>query len=92
MHLTADVAGGSTDRLDQRRARAQKALLVGVEDGHQRDLGQVEAFSQQVDADEYVEDAESQLTQQLDAAQRVDLGVEVADANPLVEQVVGEVL
>ena len=60
------------------RGRPQEALLVGVEDRHQRDLGQVETLTQQVDADQHVVLAEPQLPQQLDAAQRVDLGVQVA--------------
>ena len=73
-----DVARGPADGLDQRGARAQEALLVGVEDRHQRHLGQVQALAQQVDADQHVELAQPQLAQQLDPAQRVDLGVQVA--------------
>ena len=90
--LAGHVAGGPADGLDQRRAGAQEALLVGVEDRHQRDLGQVEALAQQVDADEHVELAQPQLAEQLDAAQRVDLAVQVADPDAQLEQVVGEVL
>ena len=71
---------------------AQEALLVGVEDRHQRDLGQVEALAQQVDADQHVELAQPQLAQQLDPAQGVDLGVQVAHPDAQLEQVVGEVL
>ncbi|BCI88715.1 hypothetical protein NIIDMKKI_39210 [Mycobacterium kansasii] len=40
----------------------RKALLVGVEDRHQRHLGQVEALAQQIDADQHVVVAEAQLT------------------------------
>ena len=65
--LAGHVAGGAADRLDQRLVRAQEALLVGVEDRHQRHLGQVEALAQQVDADEDVVLAQPQLAQQLDA-------------------------
>ena len=52
---------------------AQEALLVGVEDGHQRHLRQVETLAQQVDADQHVVLAQPQLAQELDPAQRVDL-------------------
>ena len=45
-HLTLDVAGRPADRLDERRLAAQEAFLVGIEDGHQRHLGQVEALPQ----------------------------------------------
>ena len=54
-HLGVDVAGRAADGLHQRRFAAQEALLVGVEDGHQRDLGQVEPFAQQVHAHQHVE-------------------------------------
>ena len=52
---------------------AQEALLVGVEDGDQRHLGQVEALAQQVDADQHVELAQAQVAHDLDALERVDL-------------------
>ena len=91
-HLAVDVAGGPADRLDERRLAAEEALLVGVEDGHQRHLGQVEALPQQVDADEHVELAEPQVAEDLDALDGVDLGVQVAHPHAQLEQVVGEVL
>ena len=91
VHLTRDVACRSADGLDQRRVGPQEALFVGVEDGDQRHLGQVEAFTQQVDADEDVELAEPQFAQQLDATQGVDLTVQVAHLDSELEQVVGEV-
>ena len=73
-----DVAGGPADGLDERRLAAEEALLVGVEDGDQRHLGQVEALPQQVDADQHVELAEPQVPQDLDALDGVDVGVQVA--------------
>ena len=39
--LAGDVASGTTDGLDQAAGTAQEPLLVGVQDAHQRDLGQV---------------------------------------------------
>ena len=72
------VARGAADRLDQRAVGAQEALLVGIEDGHQRDLGQVESLAQQVDPDEHVELAQPEAAQDLHALDRVDVGVEVA--------------
>src|SRR4051794_23112673 len=74
-HLPVHVARRAPDRLDQRRAPAQEALLVGVQDRHERDLRQVEALPQQVDADQYVVLAQAQLPDDLDALQRVDLRV-----------------
>ena len=90
--LTVDVAGGTADHLDQRRLAAQEALLVGVEDRHQRHLGQVETLAEEVDADEHVELAEPQPAEDLDALDGVDVGVQVPHPQTLLEQVVGEVL
>ncbi len=45
-----DVARRPPDGLDERGFGAQEALLVGVENGHQRAFGNVEPLAQQVDA------------------------------------------
>ena len=71
---------------------AEEALLVGVEDGDERHLGQVEALPQEVDADQHVELAQAEVPQDLDALDGVDLGVEVPDLDAQLEEVVGEVL
>ena len=70
----------------------EEAFLVGVEDGHQRALGDVEALAQQVDADQHVEGAEPQVADDLDALQGLDVGVHVAHADALLVHVLGEVL
>ena len=71
---------------------AQEAFLVGVEDGDQRAFGDVEALAQQVDADQHVERAQPQVADDLDALQRVDVGVHVAHADALLVHVLGQVL
>ena len=73
-HLAVDVSSRAANRLDKGRLAAQEALLVGVENRDQRDLRQVEALAQEVDADEHVVVAEAQLADDLDAVERVDLG------------------
>ena len=52
-----DVTRGAADGLDEGGFRAQEAFLVGIEDGDEAALGDVEALAQQVDADEAVEAA-----------------------------------
>ena len=91
MHLARHVAGGPADGLDQRGARTQEAFLVGIENAHQRHLGKVETFAQQVDPDQHVVLAHPQLFQQLDAPDGVDLAVQVTHPQAEIEQVVGEV-
>ena len=78
-HAPVDVARGAADGLDQRGFGAQEAFLVGVEDRDQPAFGNVEPFAQQVDADQHVIDAEPKLADQLDALQRLDVRVHVAD-------------
>ena len=60
--------------------------------GDQRHLRKVEALTQKVDADEHVVFAQPKLAEQLDPAQGVDLGVQIPDPDPHLEQIVGEVL
>ena len=75
------------DRLDQARLPAQEALLVGVEDRDQRHLRQVEALAQQVHAHQHVVLAEPQVADDLDPLDRVDLRVQVAHPDAVLEQV-----
>src|SRR3954452_25279307 len=91
-HGALDVARRAPDRLDERRLAAEEAFLVGVEDGHQRHLGEIEALAQEVDADQHVVLAELQLADDLDALERVDLRVEVPDLEAHLEEVVRQVL
>ena len=81
-HLPVDVASRTPDRLDERGATAEEALLVRVEHRDERDLRQVEALAQEVHADEHVELAEAELTDDPDAVERVDFRVEVARSHP----------
>ena len=88
--LPVDVAGGAADGLDQGGPRAQEALFVGVQDGHQGDFRQVQPFAQQVDADDHVEDAQAQVAQDAHALQGVDLGVQVMHLDAQLHQVIGQ--
>jgi hypothetical protein len=72
------MAGGASDRLDERPGGAQEAFFVGVEDGDQRHLGQIEAFAKKVDADEHVVLAFAKIAQQANTLERLNLGVHVA--------------
>ena len=80
-HAGVDVAGGAADRLHQRGFAAEKALLVGVENGDESDLRQVEAFPQQVDADQHVKHALAETPQQLYPLKGVELAVQPAAAD-----------
>src|SRR5690606_23641279 len=90
--LAAQVAGRAADGLDQRTGRTQETFFVRVEDRDQRHLGHVEALAQQVDADQHVEVAEAQVTQDLDAFDGLDVRVQVAHAHAMFLEVFGQVL
>jgi hypothetical protein len=63
MAMAVEVARGPADGLDQAALGAQKAFLVGVQNGHQRHLGNVQPLAQQVDAHQHVERAQAQVAQ-----------------------------
>ena len=89
--LGVDVPGGAADGLNQRCLGTQEPLLIGVENRHERDLRQVEAFAQEVDADQHVEGAEAQVTDDLRALHRADIRVKVTDPDLVLREVIGEV-
>ena len=91
-HLALNVPGGPADGLDERRARPQVALFVGIKDCHQRHLGEVEALSQQVDPDHNVVNAETEVPKDLDTLQRQDLRVQVVHPHTQFPQVVRKFL
>ena len=71
---------------------SQEAFLVGVENGDQRDFGQVEALAQQVDADQHVELAAAQVAQDLDAVERAHFGVQIVALHADFGVILGQVL
>ena len=86
-----NMARGAAHGLDERAGGAQETFFVGVENGDERDLGQVKTFAQQVDADEHVVFAFAQTGEKLDALQGFNLGVHVAAAHADLRIVAGEV-
>ena len=62
-----NVASGATDSLDEGGLAAEEAFFVGVEDGDEGDFGEVEAFAQEVDADEDVVNAGAEVAQDVAA-------------------------
>ena len=82
-----DVAGGTAGRLGEGAAAAQEALLVGIQDGHQGYRGDVQAFAQEVDADEHVEEAVLEIFDNLHTLGRVYVGMDVAAADAVAGEV-----
>ena len=91
-HLAVRVARGAADGLDERAVGTQEALLVGVEDGDQRHLGDVQALAQQVDADQHIELAEAQVADDLHALDGIDVRMQVAHPHAMLLEIVGQIL
>ncbi len=81
MYVTRRPSGG----LDERASRAQESLLVRVQDGHERDLGQIQSLPEKIYADEAVELAPAEIPDYLHALDGLDLRMEIlgADADAL---------
>ncbi len=71
--LAVEVARGAADGLDQRALAAQEAFLVRIEDRHQRHLGHVQAFAQQVDAHQHVERAPARRSRMISTRSTVSM-------------------
>src|SRR5580704_11371812 len=75
---SVEVTGTASDGLDERSCRTQKTFFVGVEDGYQRNFGQVQTFAQEIDANQYVELALAQVAKDFNSLQSFNLGMHVA--------------
>ena len=84
------VSGSSSDGLDERAGRTQKAFLVRVENGHQRHFGNVQTFSQQIDAHEHVKDAGAQIADDFYTLDRINVRMQVTNAHVVFAQILGE--
>ena len=59
--LPVDVPRGPPHGLGEGTVGAEEPFLVRIQDGHQRYLGQVQSFPQQVDANQDIEKAFAQV-------------------------------
>ncbi len=90
--LAIGISGGASDGLDQRGFTAQEALLVRIQDRHQRYLGNIQALPQQVDAHQHIEFAQAQIPDQLHTLNGVHIVVHIPDTHAEVFQIGGEIL
>ena len=91
-HHAVGVSGRPADGLDEGGLRAQEALLVRVQNGNQRDLRQVQALPQQVDAHQHVEGAQPQVPDDLHALHGVNVVVHIAHLDPRPLEIGGQIL
>ena len=65
------ISRRTPDGLDQGGLAPQETFLVRIEDADQPAFGNVEPFAQEIDADQHVVNAESQVADQLNPFQRL---------------------
>ena len=90
--LALKVARRAADGLDQRSVGTQKTFLVGIQNGHQRHLRQIQAFAQQVDAHQDIKQTQPQVANNLGTLDGVYIRMHVANLDPVFMQVVGQIL
>ena len=90
-HAALDIARSPSAGLDEGGFAAQKALLIGIEDGHQGDFGNVEPFAQQVDAHQHIKIAAAQIANDLHPLDGVDIGMEIFGFDIQLCQIFGEI-
>ena len=59
----------------------QKSFLVGIEHSHKRNLGQVQPFAQQIDANQHIEEPPAQIVHDLHPFERIDIAVNIVTAH-----------
>src|SRR4051812_48903269 len=85
------MPGGPAYRLDQRSLRAQETFLIRVENGHQRNFRDIEAFPQKIDPDQHVEFTEPQVADDLYSLHGFNVGMQVAYLYTMLRQVIGQI-
>ncbi len=78
---TVDVAGGSACGLRERASATQEPFFIGIQDGYQGYRGDVQAFAQEVYADEHVKQAVLEVFNDFYALRRIHVRVDVAAAD-----------
>ena len=86
-HLAVHVARRASRGLRQCPVAPQEPFFVGVDDGDERHLGQVETFTQQVHAHEHVENPGTEVAHNLHAVQGGHVAVDVVGADAVVQQI-----
>ena len=86
------ISCGAADGLDERGLRPEKTLLVRIENGNERHLGNVETLTQQVDADQHIVYAETQIAHQLLPLDGLNIVVHIPHLDAGGFEVIGQIL
>ena len=90
-YATLSITRGATNGLHQRGLGAQKAFFIGIENGDQRTFRNIQAFAQQIDTDQNIKRAETQIADDFNALQRINIGMHIAHTQTLLMHIFGQI-
>ena len=85
--FAVDISSGTTNRLCQASLVAKETFLVCIEDGDKRDFRQVEAFPEQIHADQHIMLPQAKFAQNANAVERIDVAMDVSSLNAIAKQI-----
>ena len=91
-HQALGISRGAADGLNQTGLTAEEALLIRIEDRHQRHLGQVETFTQEVNTHQHIELTKAQVADDLHTLQGRHIRVHIPHADTALTEMGGQVL
>ena len=71
---------------------AEEALIVGIQNGHERSLRYVQSLPEQVDADEHIILSCAELIDYLHAVKRVHIRMDIVGLHPHIIEEAGNLL
>ena len=86
------VPGSTADSLYQGSLRTKKALFICVQDRYQRDLRNIQSFSQKVDPDQHIKHIQAHIADDLRTFQSVNVRMKIPDTDSQIFHIIGKVL
>ena len=89
--LSVCIPGCTADGLDHRGFTAQEPFFVCVQNCHQRNFRNVQSFTQQVNAYQYIKLAQAKIPDDLHTFYRINIMVQIADTDAHAFQIGGQI-
>ena len=86
------VARSSSDGLNQRRFRAEEPFFIRVQNRDERNLRNIQAFPQKVDADQYIKNVQPHIPDNLRTLERINIRMQIFDADTRFGEIVRQIL
>ena len=89
--VTLTITGSTTDGLDKPTFITEEAFLIRIENSNQTDFRYVNPFTKEVDTDQDIKNAQTQITDDFCPLQGLNVRVHVFDLDPHFLEVIGQV-